>query len=346
MLDRRDAMLRLGTYGLGALTLPQLLRARKAAPASPGKAKACILVFLWGGPPQLDMWDMKPDAPAGIRGLFKPIRTRVPGIDVCEHMPRFAKHTDKVAIVRSVSHPSNEHEPGVYHMLTGHQKPSLRVPSNHRTRSDFPSVGGVVSRFLTSKSLPPAVTIPSPVGHDGTTYAGTHAGFLGPRYDPFELKAAHGVRTVPFAVDAPAGVTPARQQARLTLLQQIEARDHALQSAGATKGLGAFHEQAMRMVTSRDARRAFNLDLEPSSVRDRYGRNQYGEAFLLSRRLIEAGVRLVTFTWLYLTPSGRIANVWDNHGNTDVLGRLTGFDLQKAHYCLPPLDPGMSALLA
>src|SRR5436305_8799560 len=126
MLHRRDAMLRLGQYGLGALTLPGLLGAEKARAAverPAATARSCILIFLWGGPPQQDLWDMKPDAPAGIRSLFRPVRTRAPGIDVCDRMPLLARHTDKVAVVRSVTHPSNEHEAGVYHMLTGKQNP-------------------------------------------------------------------------------------------------------------------------------------------------------------------------------------------------------------------------------
>src|SRR6516165_7149794 len=175
MLHRRDAMLRLGQLGLGALTLPGLLRAQESVPPSSRRhAKSCIYLFLWGGPPQQDLWDLKPDAPAGIRSLFKPIRTRVPGIDICDQMPLLARHTDKLAIVRSVTHPSNEHEAGVYHMLTGKPNPALRVPTNQRKRSDFPNVAGIVSRFLPGTALPAAVTIPQPIGHDGVTYSGTH----------------------------------------------------------------------------------------------------------------------------------------------------------------------------
>src|SRR5438445_13545140 len=113
MLNRRDAMLRLGQFGLGALTLPSLLQARETRTA--GRSKSCILLYLWGGPPQQDMWDMKPDAPEGIRSLFRPIQTNVPGIQVCDHLPRLAQQADKLALVRSVTHPSNNHEPSVYY---------------------------------------------------------------------------------------------------------------------------------------------------------------------------------------------------------------------------------------
>src|SRR3954469_25227162 len=131
MLHRRDAMIRLGQIGFGGLALPDLLAANKASASEfrhEPTADACIYLFLWGGPPQQDMWDMKPDAPEGIRSQFKPIDTVVPGIRICDQMPLFAKHTDKTAIIRSVSHPSNNHEPSVYHMLTGRTNNTLVVP--------------------------------------------------------------------------------------------------------------------------------------------------------------------------------------------------------------------------
>src|SRR5438128_681329 len=189
MLHRRDAMIRLGQLGLGALSLPSFLSARPASAAgSRGRrtAKSCIYIFLWGGPPQQDLWDMKPDAPLGIRSLFQPIRTVVPGIDICDQMPLLAKHTDKVAIVRSVAHASNVHEASVYHMLTGRPNPTLAMPRNARRRTDFPNLGSVISFFTPPGAMPACVTIPQPVGHNGVIYAGTYAGFLGPRHDPME----------------------------------------------------------------------------------------------------------------------------------------------------------------
>src|SRR4051794_35324507 len=183
MLNRRDALLQLGQFGLGALTLPGLLGAAEA-PAGRARAKSCIYLFLWGGPPQQDLWDMKPDAPAGIRSQFHPIRTRVPGIDVCDQMPLLARQTDQVAVVRSVTHNSTVHEASVYHMLTGRQDPTLVVPRNQRKRSEFPFLGSVISSFSPRGPLPACVTIPRPIGHDGVTYSGTYAGFLGPRHDP------------------------------------------------------------------------------------------------------------------------------------------------------------------
>src|SRR5688500_3230805 len=127
-LHRRDAMIRLGQMGLGGLTLPGLLAAQERAGAGRKPAKACILVYLWGGPPQQDTFDLKPDAPDGVRSQFQPISTAVPGIQICDQLPQIARHTDKLAIIRSYTHPSNTHEVGVYHTLTGKVNNSLAVP--------------------------------------------------------------------------------------------------------------------------------------------------------------------------------------------------------------------------
>ena len=349
MLHRRDAMLRLGQLGLGALTLPDLLSPVKASTArgTGGRAKSCIYLFLWGGPPQQDLWDMKPDAPAGVRSLFKPIRTRVPGIDICDQMPLLARHTDRVAVVRSVTHNSTVHEASVYHMLTGRTDPTLVVPRNQRKRSEFPFFGSVISSFSPRSSLPACVTIPRPIGHDGVTYAGTYAGFLGPRHDPLELKAAPNAREqAAHSTTLAPGLDEARLNARHGLLHRLEGHERRLQTSRASDALTGNYEQAFRMLTSPSAKRAFNLDLEPPAVRDRYGRNEYGESFLLARRLVEAGVRLVSVTWMYITPSGAVSNVWDNHGGTGALGGITGYAMLKEKYCIPPLDRAYSALIA
>jgi hypothetical protein len=349
MLNRRDAMLRLGRLGLGSLTLPGLLgfeQASAAKSAARPKAKSCIYIFLWGGPPQQDLWDMKPDAPQGIRSLFSPIKTAVPGIDICDQMPLLAQQTDKIAVVRSVCHASNVHEASVYHMLTGRQNPALVVPRNFRRRSDFPNLGSVVSCFSRPADMPASVTIPRPIGHDGITYAGTYGGFLGPRYDPMELREAPNSGDQPaHTISLPNGMNETRLLARRGLLNVIEDRDRFLQQGRATEGLGTFYELAFRMVSSPAAKRAFNLNLEPPAIRDRYGRNEYGESFLLARRLVEAGVRLVSVVWMYFMPTGRIANVWDNHGGTAGLGAITGYAMLKEKYCIPPLDRAYSALI-
>lgn len=350
MLNRRDAMLRLGQIGCGGLSLPVLLaaqaQAKTAAPKVTATADSLIYLFLWGGPPQQDMWDMKPDAPDGIRSQFQPINTVVPGIQICDQMPLFAQHTDKTAIIRSVSHPSNNHEPSVYRMLTGRRNETLVVPRNQRTRKEFPNLGSVVSYFTKPGAVPTSVTIPRPIGHDGVTYAGTYGGFLGPRHDPLEQVAAQNSREPAAHPTTPLPDLPlARVQARHGLLKLLEEQDDRLQSGRAGQDFDEFRGRAMRMMTSDAIRRAFDLDREPDKLRDRYGRNEYGECFLLARRLIEAGVKVVSFCWVYITPKGVVSNVWDNHGGTGALGGVTGYQMLKEKYCIPPLDRGLSALL-
>jgi hypothetical protein len=351
MLHRRDAMIRLGQAGLGALALPGLLRAEQSAVAARTRAtaKSCILLYLWGGPPQQDMWDLKPEAPDGIRSEFKPINTVVPGIQICDQMPQIARQTDKMAIIRSFTHPSNAHEVGVYHTLTGKINNTLAVPRNARNRNDFPSTGAVVSYFNRPQAMPASVTIPRPIGHDGVVYTGTYAGFLGAQHDPMELKSPGEVNAPPpHSLDLLEGMDVTRLQARFGLLKLLEEHDRAVQKQGGLKsaqGLGQFREQAFRMLMSPEARGAFDLARENETLRDRYGRNEYGESFLLARRLVESGVRLVTVVWSYLCPDGNVANVWDNHGATPSLGGITGYQMLKEKYCLPPLDRAYSALL-
>lgn len=288
---------------------------------------------------------MKPDAPEGVRSVFQPIHTNVPGITICDQMPRLARHMEKVAVVRSLTHPSSVHEPSVHYMLTGKFDPTLTIPRNQRRRSNFPNVGSVVSCFSEPGLLPPSVTIPRPIGHDGVTYAGTYAGFLGPQHDPMELKEAPNPGAQPVhPVSLPADMNTTRLQARRGLLSLLEDQERRLQRRS-TNTLGGFYEQAFRMLSSPAAKRAFDLESEPAAIRDRYGRSEYGESFLLARRLVEAGVRLVTITWMYIFPGGRVSNVWDNHAGYGIHGANTGYDLLKSPVCIPPLDQGLSALL-
>jgi hypothetical protein len=231
-------------------------------------------------------------------------------------------------------------------MLTGRPgAPNLAVPRNQRSRSDFPNVGSVVSYFRPPADLPAAVTVPRPIGHSGVTYAGTHAGFLGPRHDPLERAPAKDTKEAATHPLDPLPDLPAdRLAGRAGLLNELERRDAALQRTG-SGGLDEYRDQAMRMVANPAVRRAFDLNAEPARVRDRYGRSEYGESFLLARRLVEAGVGLVTITWMYVFPSGTVSNVWDNHAGYGIHGAKTGFDLLRSPVCLPPLDQGLSALL-
>jgi uncharacterized protein DUF1501 len=347
-LSRRDLLLRLGGFGASGMTLPRLLEAERAQAATTARrasrAKSCILLYLWGGPPQQDMWDMKPDAPVGIRSEFKPIATNVAGIEISDQLPQVAKHADKFSIVRSLTHKSNDHIPSVFHTLTGRIDPTLAGAPRQRRRADFPMIGSVVAKFSPQASLPATATIPRPVGHDGVTYAGTNAGFLGPQYDPLELKPPGEVNAPPpHSLELPAEISEQRLAERFSLLERIEQGQRALDNSDAksSAGLSVFREQAIRMLTSPEAKDALKVEKETDAMRDRYGRNQYGESFLAARRLVEAGVRLVTVVWYYIEPNGNVMNVWDNHGTPS----FSGYQMLKNHYCLPPLDQAYSALL-
>jgi hypothetical protein len=282
-----------------------------------------------------------------VRSQFQPISTVVPGIQICDQLPQIARHTDKLAIIRSYTHPSNTHEVGVYHTLTGKVNNSLAVPRNRRNRNDFPTMGSVVSYFKPPGDLPTTVTIPRPIGHDGVIYTGTYAGFLGPQHDPLELQAPAEVQErAAHSLELPQGWDAHRLQSRVGLLKTLEQYERLNQQhAHGLQGFGQFREQAFRMLTSPEAKAAFDLTQENDKLRDRYGRNEYGESMLLARRLIEAGVRLVTFVWYYVCKDGNVANVWDNHGGTGSLGGITGYQMLKENYCLPPLDQGYSALI-
>lgn len=353
MLHRRDALLRLGQVGLGSISLPRLLQSESSLRnpvVGSGTAKSCILIYLWGGPPQMDMWDPKPHAPDGIRSPFLPISTNVPGIQFTDQLPLMARHADKMAVIRSYTHESNQHEVGVYHTLTGKVDNTLAVPRNRRNRRDFPCMGGIVSKFSPPSSLPASVTVPRPIGHDGVVYTGTYAGFLGPRFDPLELMPPAEVN-VPAAhsMELPDQLTQARLQARHGILSLLEKEDRAVQAeltrVSLKGGMDRFREQAYSLLVAPEARAAFDITKESDATRNEYGRNEYGEAILLARRLIEGGVRLVTMTWYYVCKDGNVANVWDNHGGTGSLGGISGYEMLKQPYCLPSLDRAYAALL-
>lgn len=354
MLHRRDAMIGLGRLGLGALALPQLLHADSAHAAlrSPrlaaegGRAKACILLFLWGGPPQQDTFDMKPDAPEGIRSPFKPIKSSASGVEVSDQLPLTAGVMDKLTVVRSVTHESDVHEVGCYRMLTGQLDTTMVVPRNNRKRTNYPGPGGILSCLRPSVGAPSSVTLPRPIMHDGVKYAGTHAGWLGAKYDPVELPDAGFANGRPvFDFGLPPGVDADRLVKRRGMLHAIESGQRYLEAEPATRGMDAYRDRAFDLLVSPNAKRAFNLDLETPATRDAYGRNHYGEAFLLARRLVEANVRLVTVNWMFFRPDGNPLNPWDNHGGTPALGNVTGYEMLKREYCLPSLDRAYAALL-
>ena len=286
-------MIRVGQAGMGALALPGLLQAQKATGGNGtgGKAKSVILIYLWGGPPQMDMWDPNPEATSGIRSLFKPIRTKVPGIHVSEAMPLFAKWTHKTAIIRSLTHDSNEHGNSVYYTLTGHKDKAKTFGRNKRSRKDWPGMGSVLSGLRPAEGLPDTVTIPRPIGHDGVTYSGSHAGFMGPRHDPLvfgRVAEEKGVDEL-YPLSLPKEVSKTRLLTRRGLRQSLEDLDRKLQGDPSTVDFSDYREQALGMLLTSKVKDAIDLEKEPAKTRDRYGRNEWGEAILTARRLVKFG---------------------------------------------------------
>jgi hypothetical protein len=337
-MGRRE-FLRAGSVGLLGLGLPQLLQARAAAAAAAPRprAKACILLFMWGGPAQQDTWDMKPAAPAEYRGEFKPIATNVPGIQVCEHLPRLARHADKLALLRAMTHNDVNHTTGTHFLLTGRGLPRRGAPR----AEDWPGYGAVLARLGRGKgSLPPFVSMMPKVPNGAPRFVeeshGQGAGWLGAVYEPMRIdadpsKAGYQVADFDLRAELPLSRTRRRQE----LLRGLGRQVGALGRAGEAAALGAHYERAFDLLANREAVRAFDLSREPLAVRERYGMNAHGQAVLQARRLVEAGVPLVTVFW----QNDGITDVsvyWDTH-NRNFL------DL-KTRLC-PPADQAFAALL-
>jgi hypothetical protein len=344
LLSRREA-LQVGSLGALGLSLPLLLRGREAAAIGPaaaaasgagfGRARSAILIFQWGGPSQLDTWDLKPEAPSNVRGEFRPIPTTVPGTQVSEHLPRLARLAHRYAIVRSVSHNDPAHLSSAHHLLTGHLAPKPFSDADGPSQDDFPHMGSVLARLRPSPGkLPAFVTMPWTVMHPaapGGRAPGQNGGWLGRRYDPLAIEGDPGSPgfQVPGLEPLP-GVPPERLLRRRRLLAALDGRGGAGEHP-ALRDLRGFQERALEIVGSRDARAAFDLSREDERTRDRYGRHIHGNCLLLARRLVERGVPLVTVNW---HNDGQ--NFWDTHGDNF---------RQLKNRLLPPADMGFSALI-
>ncbi len=317
----RRQTLQLGATGMFAgLTLPGLLQAEENAKSERRnvKAKGCIFIFLEGGPPQQDMWDPKPDAPVEIRGPFQTIPTKTPGVIFTEHCRDCAKITDKFTIVRSHTHTDNGHATGYHYVMTG-RRPTFAdgeypIPTNEL----YPSLGSIVGRELgSSGTVPPYINMPHPMSAGGP-------GFFGAEYAPFVIEADPSqpdfeVRDLG-QVD---GLSVQRAELRQRLLAGLEKRHPR---TGRAAAMGTYYQKARDLITSPEARRAFNIQSEPVNVRESYGMTQIGQSALLGRRLIEAGCRFV----------GVDAPGWDVHFNC--FPSLQG-DL------IPPADKAFAALI-
>jgi hypothetical protein len=309
--------------------LPGLLAGKGAAAEggkAGGKARSVIVILLSGGVGQHDSFDMKPEAPDGIRGEFKPIETRVPGIRVCEHLPKLAARADRLAIVRSMSHPEGNHLVATHRVLTGHPSSPRGASDLDRvaSRDDFPCYAAVVDRVRPrGDGVPSGVALPLRLVEGPLTWPGQDAGFLGPRHDPWQLRidpnrpeAGDNSLTLPPGLDPP----------------RLHRRQHLLHQAAPPAPGDPFadqHEAAMAMLCNGKVGAALDLRREDPRLLDRYGRHLFGRSLLLARRLVEAGVPVVQATM-------GIVQTWDTH--------VANFPRLRDNL-LPALDRAVSALL-
>jgi hypothetical protein len=305
-LTRRD-FLHAGVLTPLGLGLSQLTALKAEGAAARDRDVNCIMLFLVGGPSQLDTWDMKPDAPAEVRGPFNPIATNVPGLQVSEIFPKLAQQMDKVSLVRSVYHQATAvHD-------TGHQM--MQTGRLFTAGIEYPHVGCVLSQQKGPRGdVPPHVLMPRPIGNTGGNMPhGQNAGFLGKTFDPFVLNADPSKPDfrVPDLLP-PDTITVQREQRRKTLRQAIDQGVAAFESSADAKLLDDNFRQAYGMMASKEAREAFDLRKEPEEVRNRYGKTRFGQSCLLARRLIERGVRFVTIN-MFETVFNEIT--WDIHGS-------------------------------
>lgn len=315
----RRSFLKVGTLATLGLSLPDLLRMREAAAAAGRKPANMIFLWLDGGPSHLETFDLKPDAPAEIRGDFKPIETNVSGIRICEHLPKTAKAMDLFTILRSVTHNDSNHGAGNHLLTTGRSTP---VPVGcGNSVSYHPSLGSFTAHERQAPhGLPPYILLGRPMRSGGPNFLGAAYGPLvvtgDPNNDAFEVKD----------VTLPKGVDDARLDARRSLLGQLDRMQRIAASPNdPVKGMDSYTAKAYDLVTSPQAKAAFDIRKEDPKVREAYGRSNFGQQCLLARRLVEAGVPWVSVHW----------GGWDHHFNL--------FNDMKRQ--LPQLDPAFSTLL-
>lgn len=303
------------------LSVPALLESRALAAREPGgrplgTAKACIVLFHFGGPSHHDTFDLKPQAPAEVRGEFKPISTSVPGNQVCEHLPMAARQAHRFAVVRSVHHNDPQHNNAGYRMLTGAKPPLLANTAEALVGpqpNDHPPFGAVLTRLRQSSA--PWVSLPYEM-LNGPPYPGQKAGFLGDRYEPLWLKTdpKRGHDFLFRDLELPADLPLARVQERTALLSNLGKSNGAKVDSAGSETRSIFQARAVDLLTSDATHRALQIDRESPRTRDAYGRNVFGQSCLLARRLVESGVPLVT---VYTYGQDGFVNTasWDTHIN-------------------------------
>ena len=329
---KRREFLRVGLSGFATLSLPALLRARASVePGKPPARNAVILVWLRGGASHLETYDPKPDAPSECRGIYRPISTCVPGMQVCELLPGHARIANKFTLLRSMAHTGGGHPAGSLQMLSGDPDPQDKekpVLPDWMTVANFLSAGR-------TRSLPNYIGVNPVTRYDNFTIAGP--GYLSPSYGPFTV---NGDPNNPNFEVPNVGISDAAQVERLrdrvSLRAKLDRLDRAADQSGTMRAIDEFEARALSLLTSPGARDAFDLTREPNEIRDRYGRHQWGQQCLMARRLVEAGVEIITTT--FDGPlCGRVQN-WDDHAVNHHV-----FDALK--FRLPYFDQAVSALI-
>lgn len=340
----RRRLLQAGLGGLTGLNLPALLRAAAAAPSPSSRsprARHVIFLHQFGGPSHIDTFDMKPNAPSGIRGEFTPIQSPQPGLLVTEHLPRFSRVIDRFAQVRSVHHRMRAHNPATYYSLTGHAPPldDIRLRDSPEL---YPAFGATASKFrpVEDPAIPSFVAFPH-VLRDGSVTPGQTASFLGKQYDPFFIgQDPNGDSFRLPELSLPAGTSLDRLDDRRGLQRLIDRQTDLMEWSATAQGIDSFYGRALAMLSSPKVKRAFDLAEEPDRLRDAYGRTTYGQSCLLARRLVEAGVRFVT---VYYSKSigGNGSGGWDTHG--DNFNQLKIRLLPNTDHAVPTLIEDLAA---
>jgi len=309
----RRSLLTISTLGFAGLALGKA----DAAGTTRRRTRARSVIFLhqFGGPSHLDTFDMKPQAPAEVRGQYRPIRTSATDIHVCDRLPRMARVMDKVTLVRSVRHEMKNHNSAGYYSLTGMAPPT----DDQRLRDSrelFPAFGSIVDRFAPAVAGTPTFVAYPHVISDGSITPGQHASFLGQAHDPFFIQQDPNSSDFRLPeLSLPANLNMQRLENRRRVMNLIDRSTEILEVSVRARGIDAHYQRALSLLTSPAFRQAFDLSREPARLRERYGRTTYGQGCLLARRLVETGVKFVT---VYFAPTiggqSTVEGGWDTHG--------------------------------
>jgi hypothetical protein len=310
----RRRLLQVGAAGLLGLSLPQFLRAAGKSTSVKSRAKAVIFLHQFGGPSQFETFDMKPDAPAEVRGEFKPASSKLPGVPICDRLPRMAGWMDQVCLIRSMQHSMRNHNSATYYSLTGYAPPvdDIRL----RDSLDlFPAYGSIVDKLAPAGGGMPTFVAYPHVLRDGSITPGQHASFLGKAHDP--LFFSQDPNAADFSLpelQLPADVSLERLESRRQLLKLIDEQSKLLDSSATARGIDEAYQRAVGMLTSPKVRQAFDLSKEPTAQRDLYGRTTYGQSCLLARRLVEAGAKFINVYFASSIGGRKSSGGWDTHG--------------------------------